>query len=320
MSAKISMLVAGALLAAGCTATAVPSSGAPSTTVPPVITTTSPTTTTGPLSRPPFCSELWEPEQIGTVESTALDEISGAAASRDHKGVIWVHNDSGNDAEVFAIDASGAQLGRVSLPDLSARDWEDMALGPGPDPDRDYLYLADIGDNRASREEVLIHRIPEPNPTSEVAPGGETLHVTYPEGPAEAETLLVDPVSGDMLIVGKTISGLTPVYRLAGTIDWSLPQEATHLGEIGLGTFAVATGGDAGITLIVIRTYDEVFTWERRPGEDLAAGLASPGCRVASVNETQGEAIALAPDEASFLTVSEGEHQPIFRFSDRAAP
>jgi hypothetical protein len=251
------------------------------------------------------------------VDSPELDEISGAAVSRDHEGVIWVHNDSGSDAEVFAIDAAGTELGRVSLPDLSARDWEDMALGPGPDPARDYLYLADIGDNRGTRDEVLIHRIPEPDPAAELVMGGETLHVTYPGGPAEAETLLVDPVSGDMLIVGKAISGQTPVHALPGNADWSLPQVATYQGEIGLGTFAVATGGDAGVNVILIRTYDEVFMWERRPGEDLAASLASPRCRVASVDETQGEAIALVPDETSFFTVSEGDHQPVILFADR---
>ncbi|MGI9649009.1 MAG: hypothetical protein ACR2OI_10860 [Acidimicrobiia bacterium] len=312
MSAKFSLVVAGAVLAAACTSTAVPSSGPPSTNAP-LGTTTS--TTTDSLSRPPFCSELWEPQQTGNVDSDELDEISGAAVSRDHADVIWVHNDSGNDAEVFAIDATGTELGRVSLPDLSARDWEDMALGPGPDPDRDYLYLADIGDNRGTRDEVSIHRIPEPDPDIDAAPGGETLLVTYPAGPTEAETLLVDPVSGDMLIVGKAISGQTPVHEIPGTVDWSLPHEASYLGEIGLGTFAVATGGDVGVNVILIRTYDEVFMWERRPGEGLAAGLSSPRCRVASVNETQGEAIALTPDETSFYTISEGEHQPILSFS-----
>lgn len=319
MSAKLSLMAAGVLVAAACTSTAVvTSSSVPTTTAPHGSTTTG--TSSDPLSRPPFCTQLWEPEQTGTVDSPALDEISGAAVSHNHEGVIWVHNDSGNDPEVFAIDAAGTELGRVSLPDLSARDWEDMALGPGPDPARDYLYLADIGDNRGTRDEVLIHRIPEPDPAAGLVTGGETLHVTYPDGPTEAETLLVDPVSGDMLIVGKAISGQTPVHALPGNADWSLPQVAAYVGEIGLGTFAVATGGDAGFDIILIRTYDEVFMWERRPGEDLAAGLASPPCRVASVDETQGEAIALASDETSFFTVSEGENQPVILFASTANP
>jgi hypothetical protein len=216
------------------------------------------------------------------------------------------------------MDGSGRDVAEILLPDLSARDWEDMALGPGPDPAVDYLYFADIGDNRGRREDVLIHRIPEPEPATGTVSGGETLRVTYPLGPTEAETLLVDPVNGDMVIAGKTLSGITPLYGLAGDLDWSVPQEATYLGEIALGTFALATGGDAGTDRIVIRTYDEVFAWERRPGVSLAETLLAPSCRVASVSEGQGEAIALIPGRLGFYTISEGTNQPIFRFVPEA--
>jgi hypothetical protein len=248
------------------------------------------------------------------VESDELDEISGAVASRTHAGVIWVHNDSGNDPAVYAIDESGTDLGRVDLPDLSARDWEDIALGPGPNPALDYLYLADIGDNSQRRDDVLIHRLPEPGPAPGLTPGGETLRLTYPLGPMEAETLLVDPTGGDIVIAGKALSGLTTLYGVKGTVDWSVSQEATYLGEIELGTFALATGGDAGTDRIVIRTYDEVFTWDRMPGETMAATLLRRSCRVASVGEEQGEAIALTSDQLGFYTMSEGRNQPVLRF------
>lgn len=257
---------------------------------------------------------------MGTIAVDELDEISGAVVSRRHQGVIWLHNDSGNDAAVYAVEISGADLGRVSLPDLSARDWEDIALGPGPDPTLGYLYLADIGDNGRRRDEVLVHRIPEPMPGVGSLSGGETLHITYPLGPLEAETLIVDPGTGEMVIAGKSLSGITPLYGLAGDLDWSLPHEATYLGEIALGAFAVTTGGDAGTDRIVLRTYDEVFTWDRQPGDSLATTLFTPSCRVATVNESQGEAIALTPDQLGFYTVSEGAAQPIFRFLPPSDP
>ena len=251
---------------------------------------------------------------MGVIESTDLTEISGAAVSSKHEGTIWLHNDSGADAVVYAVDPAGTGLARISLPDLSARDWEDMAIGPGPDPNLHYLYLADIGDNSRRREEVVIHRIPEPEPVSGSIGGGDTLRVTYPLGPMEAETLIVDPLTGEMLIVGKALSGLSTVYALAGGLDWAAPHQATYLGEIVLGTFALATGGDAGTERIVIRTYDEVFMWERRPGDTLAAALFTLPCQVASIREEQGEAIALTADEQSFYTASEGLNQPIHRY------
>ncbi len=316
-----SVLAIISLVAAACTpGTAEPTTptlqGPSPTTVTSTSTSSVPATTAAPLSRPAFCEIRWEPNQTGVVESNELNEISGAAISLRHEGVVWLHNDSGSDPSVWAADVSGTDLGRVSLPDLTARDWEDIALGPGPDPTLSYLYLADIGDNSARRDDVRIHRIPEPVPETGVMSGGETLVITYPSGPVEAETLLVDPTNGDIVLAGKALSGTTPLYGLPGDVDWSLPHQATFLGEIELGTFALATGGDAGASRIVIRTYDEVFTWERPPGASLAEALLTPPCRIAAVDEEQGEAIALTPDEQGFYTVSEGANQPISRFTD----
>ena len=317
------LFTAVSLVVVACTGgtgeTSAPSSGDPTaTTAAATTTSTTPATTAAPLSRPPFCELRWEPDQIGVVESTELTEISGAAISRQHTGVVWLHNDSGSEPAVYATDLSGTDLGRVTLPDLAARDWEDMALGPGPDPALDYLYLADIGDNNRQRDEVRIHRISEPAPESGIVTGGETLVVTYPFGPIEAETLLVDQATGDMVIASKALSGITQFYSVPGNLNWSTPQEARYLGEVELGTFALATGGDAGSRRIVIRTYDEIFSWERAPGASLAETLLTPPCRIAAVREEQGEAIALSADESKFYTISEGLNQPILRFGPPA--
>lgn len=296
-----------ALVAAGCASS--PSvAPAPSTTAAP------PTSAAPAPSRPEFCPTPWEGRVLGRVTDPELNEISGAAFSRAHPGVLWVHNDSGNDAAVYAVAEDGSLLGRVATPDLSARDWEDLALGPGPGG-VDHLYLADIGDNRASRDAVQIHRIPEPDLDATVAGGSQTLTVRYPDGPTEAETLLVDPSTGDIVIVGKALSGRTPVFIVPAEAPWGSSVEAGSAPELRLGTFALATGGDAGLTRIVIRTYDEVFLWERSPGESLAATLRAPGCRVARVTDQQGEAIALGPDEDRFITLSEGVDQPLHAFS-----
>jgi len=307
-------LAALCLVAAACSSdTASPSTASQLVTTTRAATADT-TTTTGLPTRPTACDTRWERVQAGVIESAQLTEISGAAVSSKHEGTIWLHNDSGDDAVVYAVDPAGTEVARVELPDLTARDWEDMAIGPGPESSLSYLYLADIGDNSSSREEVAIHRIPEPEPVSGSSGGGETLRVTYPLGAMEAETLIVDPDTGEILIVGKALSGITTVYGLAGDLDWSTPHEANYLGEIVLGTFALATGGDAGAGRIVIRTYDEVFMWERLPGDTLATALFTPPCRVASIREEQGEAIALTPGEQGFYTASEGVRSPLSRY------
>lgn len=303
-----------ALLAclAACTTTAAPSAPSSSTVAGTVAGTASGTTLTG--GRPPRCDIQLVGEQIGTVESAELTEISGLAASRTHAGVLWAHNDSGDDPAIHALGEDGRALGRTVLPDLTARDWEDIALGPGPRAGRDYLYLADIGDNRGDRPTVQIHRLPEPSPGTEAVAGGETLTLTYPTGPTEAETLLVDPESGDLVILGKALSGVTPVFFVPGTVEWSAPQEAIYRGDIELGTFAVATGGDAGGDRIIVRTYDEIFTWNRSPGDDIGETLFESGCRAGTIRESQGEALAIGTDGRIFTT-SEGAFPPIYHFA-----
>ncbi|NLT76895.1 MAG: hypothetical protein GXX98_10255, partial [Planctomycetes bacterium] len=72
--------------------------------------------------------------EAGIVRTPLIQEASGLVASRKNPGVLWVHNDSGDTARVFAIDTRGNLLGVCSVTGAKARDWEDIAIGPGPDP------------------------------------------------------------------------------------------------------------------------------------------------------------------------------------------
>ena len=89
------------------------------------------------------------------------------------------------------------------------RDWEDIAIGPGPQANVDYLYVGEIGDNDSKHKSIKIYRVPEPNVDANQTPvvvtvrGVETIELTYPDGPRNAETLMVDPLTKDIYIVSK---------------------------------------------------------------------------------------------------------------------
>ena len=91
----------------------------------------------------------------------ALVETSGIAESRENDGLIWAHNDSGGNPELFAVGMDGSDHGRWAVPGAQAVDWEDMARGHG-DEGVDRLYMADIGDNSAQRANVVVYRGTEP--------------------------------------------------------------------------------------------------------------------------------------------------------------
>jgi hypothetical protein len=320
------LLAAAALLIAACSDRAPePDPGSDAGTVT-TTRVTAPPTTGPPATLPPLpalapgetvCDRYAAPAVTGSVTPGALRETSGIAASRIHPGVLWAHNDSGDAAAFHAVGTDGADLGRFRLTGAVALDWEDMAIGPGPDPARDHLYLGDIGDNLLLRSTLTVYRVPEPTPdrAGGVVEDAEALRLTYGElGPFNAEAMLVDRVTGDLLVITKRDEdGRSVVFRAAAA---ELGAERIALLEpirvLRLGSRAEVTGADitADGGLIALRGYEQVWVWPRGT-PDLAAVFATEPCTAPSPSETQGEALAFAPD-GGYYTIGEGSHPPIY--------
>ena len=110
----------------------------------------------------------------GRTPLVGITEASGIAASRRNPGTLWIHNDSGAGPRVYALSMMGATLAIYDLGGASARDWEDIAVGPGPVAGSSYLYVGDIGDNAESRTSIDVYRVAEPD----VKSGSPTTHST----------------------------------------------------------------------------------------------------------------------------------------------
>src|SRR5476651_1820376 len=88
----------------------------------------------------------------GYLPIKAMDEISGIAASGINKDIYYIHNDSGDTSRFFAISPSGDLKSTIYYKGdpkeiQGVRDCEDIAVGPGPDKGKSYVYMGDIGDN-----------------------------------------------------------------------------------------------------------------------------------------------------------------------------
>jgi hypothetical protein len=133
------------------------------------------------------------PEQLkllARIDHGPLGEVSGIVAS-GYPGQYWVHNDSGDQARIFAIDASGTVLMPAYLasryqdqpwPGLKIlnawnEDWEDIARS------RDgYLFLPDMGNNGNARRDLGVYVVAEPNPLAVGESRALTfLPVVYPD-------------------------------------------------------------------------------------------------------------------------------------------
>src|SRR5688500_13312675 len=73
-------------------------------------------------------------KELGEVTNKKLAEASGLAASADNPGLLWTLNDSGNKPEVYLIDEQLNIRLTCRLKNVINRDWEDLTVGPGPEP------------------------------------------------------------------------------------------------------------------------------------------------------------------------------------------
>jgi PKD repeat protein len=259
----------------------------------------------------------------GQLDSAALTEASGLAISRSAPGVLWTHNDSDPEGpRLYTFTLAGAPLGIYSLQGAKVQDWEDMALGPGPKPGQDYLYVGDIGDNLEQYSKITVYRVVEPpvdpRKSGVVASisGVEALTFTYPNAKAHnAETMLVDPQTGDLYVVTKANDGISSVYLAAAPLTAG-PSELEKVGEIDLGLGGLSTGGSVSRAgdWVVIRTYFFARMWPRPAGVPLWQALVGGGCPVPVAVEPQGEAIAFAATGLDYFTTTEGATPALQRY------
>ena len=261
-------------------------------------------------------------EMAGVVESEIVREASGLAASRKSAGVLWVHNDSGDAPRIYAMSTKGKHLGAYMLGGAYVFDMEDMAIGPGPDPNIDYLYLGDIGDNLEERKNVAIYRVAEPavdvnqTPVTKTLTNVETIRLKFPNKPHDAETLMVDPLTKDIYILTKQKIGR--LYRSTWPQQTKGAATMEYLGKVEI---EKPTGGDISPdgSEILIRANFGIRLWKRNKGMTIHEALSRPHTEVPLYLELQGEAICWDANGTGYLTVSEGRHQPIYHFGPAKA-
>ncbi|MCU1396795.1 MAG: hypothetical protein JWM34_5223 [Ilumatobacteraceae bacterium] len=284
-----------------------------------------------------FCSRVSPGVDAGAVGDPELIELSGLAASHDHPGVLWAHNDSGDTARLFAMSDAGAPLGRFDVAGATAVDWEDIAVGRGPDAGASYIYVGDIGDNAASRDHVTVYRIPEPADAPSGVDGtlasAVAIDLVYPGGPSDAESLFIDPQTGDLFIVTKALSGASVVLRAAAA-DLTAASTVTmtqvaaiQIADTGAydssaalalpSTMATAADISPDGSTILLRTYQQVLAFDRAPGQSVGEAMSGTPCEAMQVAEPQGEAIAFSASGDAYFT--SGEVQLAIQMGARAA-
>ena len=264
-----------------------------------------------------------------TFSDPRIAESSGLATSSDGQ-LVYTHNDSGDEGRLFAVGLDGRTRTTWTVPGTEPRDWEDLARGPD-EQGRSSLWIGDIGDNSAARDNgVLVHRVPEPEPTAQDAATTEpplSFRLRYPDGPRDAETLLVHPQTGRLYVVTKPFTGPAEVFAAPAVLDRNGPNALEPVAQAtvrgtgtpggpGIGGLAnlLVTAGDVAPdgSRVALRTYTDVYEWVV-PDGDLAAAFAGEPTVTALPAREQGEGLAYAPDGAAVLVSTEGSGSPVDR-------
>ncbi|MBB1242279.1 hypothetical protein GL263_01620 [Streptomyces durbertensis] len=239
------------------------------------------------------------PTEPFTLSDPRIVESSGLAASRAHEGVYWTHNDSGYAPVVYAVDSTtGRTLAAITLTGVEGRDLEAVSVGPDGN-----VYVGDIGDNFGGRwPEVWIYRFPEPEQLQDQTLQPTRFTVRYADGPRDAESLAVHPVTGRVYIVGKNEDG-DGLYAGPRELTTQGVNVFQRVAEIDLWATDAAFSPDG--TRLAVRGYFGGIMYDWNDGAPKRLG------RLQVPIQRQGESVAFTPDGRRLLYGSEGANSEV---------
>ena len=234
------------------------------------------------------------PAAAATVEFTITDpdiiESSGLATDTEAQR-YWTVNDSGAAGIAYALDDRGETQGTLEFR-VEPVDVEAVAFHEGR------LYVADIGDNRARRDSVTVYFFDDAAPATKPVVY-KAYDFSYPDGPHDAETLLVDG-DGRLFIVTKGVEG--GIYAAPTSPS---RQGVNELERVGDAPAFVTDGTVLPDGRFALRTYVSVEIVDPDSYEVVA--------RAATPAQKQGESITTTFDGKDLLVGSEGRRSKVLR-------
>lgn len=232
-----------------------------------------------------------------------LNGASGIVPSIHFNNSLWVHND--HDPNLYLLSSEGQLQKKIPFAGTS-RDWEDIAIGPGPEAGKNYIYIGEIGDNNEHYGEYKIYRFPEPTNDQQKIDNYQTISFTYGDGKSyDVEALLLDPLTKDLYLLTKRQIIQSHVFKISYPQKTDGPNVAELVRTIPYGMF---TGGDISSDgkEMLLKNYSTIYYWKIREGESVSDALGRKhDLQPPYLMEPQGEAVCFDKYNSGYFTISE---------------
>jgi hypothetical protein len=261
-----------------------------------------------------------QPRRLCHLASQRIDESSGLACSRRRSAVFWTHNDSGDEARIYAFDKAGRDLGSCRLDDIRAYDWEDMVSFQWDG--KSYLLLCDVGNNGRAAAVQIMYLVDEPRVdlqegiNADRLPVRQIIHYSYEDDHRDCEAVAVDPTDRTLLFV--TREKISPSYVYSMSWPEPDPTKAFVARPIATLPFPLVTAMDVSPDgrRAVILTYGNAYEFVRRPGEDWSGAFARKAREIIMPVRVQGESICYGADGKTLYLTSEKLPTPLWEVAE----
>jgi hypothetical protein len=237
------------------------------------------------------------------VTAGVIDEASGIADSYTNANSLWVIQDSKQPTAVYLLNHNGQHGKKMFIKNVTNRDWEELAVSTGPVAGKNYLYIAETGDNDQAHADYIFYRMEEPVAATDTITQVDKIAFRYDDGSHDAEAFFVDPATKDIYIITKR-DAASKVYRIAYPQSTTALNTATHITDMPF-TGAVAASYSIANKELVIKTYGSIYYYKQTASQSITDLLRSAAISLSYIQEPQGEAICFSNNNTGFFTLSE---------------
>ncbi len=244
--------------------------------------------------------------RTGTISDPGIEEASGVFASRKNRKVLWVVNDGGNAPVLYALSPDGKMLKDFPIAGINNTDWED--LSGFRYKGEDFLVIADVGDNKASRRfcTLFVVREPDLEDAGRLKPQWQ-IRFAYENGPRDCEAVAVDAQNKRILLLSKrdrypvlyelplAVHPPDTLYTAKAIAEIkNIPQPTPadlkdRYGKYRSQPTSMDLSAD-GRTLVIL-TYKHGYTYRREMNQTWKAAFQSPPKRVRLPHPNSGELV-----------------------------